>query len=152
MDPKKIVCEPNVERYYGDNPELLKKYKEVTVKGECPFCEENIKKEGFQVVMKTNNWQVVRNPFPYKGSRIHFLIIPKRHVISLAALFPKEWNQMSEIINILFQRFPSLVKGFGLAIRDGKIGGVTLYHLHFHLIAPKVKPGKGQIPVNFGIG
>lgn len=152
MGSLKIVCWPNVEKYYGDKPALIKKYEEVIKNKKCPFCPENIKKEGFEFIVETDYWWVVKNPFPYKNSILHLLIIPKRHVISLSAFYPEEWSQMTRIIDMLFKKYSFLTKGYSLAVREGKIGGVTLYHLHLHLIVPKVDAKTGQIPVNFGIG
>ena len=152
MDSDKIVCLPNVKRYYRDNPQLIKKYREIAKKKKCPFCQRNIRNEGFSFVAETNDWWAIKNSYPYKNSALHLLIIPKRHVISLNALYPEEWNQMAKVIGIVFGKYPFLAKGYGLAIRDGKVGGVTLFHLHFHLIAPKVELITGQIAVNFGIG
>jgi len=152
MGFEKIVCWRNVKKYYEDDQKLIEKYRDDMGARRCVFCQENIKNEGFQFVVEADAWWIIKNPFPYKNSLIHLLIIPKRHVISLGALYPEEWSQVAGIINALSKKYPFLLNGYGLAIRDGEIGGVTLFHLHWHLIVPEVKPGTGQIPVNFGIG
>lgn len=152
MDSEEIVCWLNVEKYYKGNSELIKKFKGIMENGRCPFCCENIRNEGYNFIAETNHWHVVENPYPYKGSTLHLLIIPKRHVISLQNLYCEEWAQMAETISIISKKYPFLAKGYGLAVRQGEVGGATLLHLHWHLIAPKVESKTGRIVVNFGIG
>lgn len=145
---KQIVCMENVERYYGANPEMLKKYRQIQDSGKCPFCPGNIENT---IVGATTHWHIVHNQYPYKGARLHLLLLPKRHIISLAQLLPEEWADMNRAFNFATSKFPSLNQGSGLAVRDGAVGGVSLYHLHFHLIVPEIGTS-GPIPVNFGIG
>ncbi len=151
MHPDDIVCWPNVERYYGDNPKLVKKYRGIRESGECPFCPGNITKESRELVAETDLWNIIKNQYPYQGSAFHLLVVPKRHVISLRDLYPEEWAQMAEVIAIVADKYPFLTKGYGLAVRVGEVGGVTLRHLHWHLIAPQVVE-TGPIAVNFEIG
>ena len=146
-----IVCWPNVQKYYGDNPDLVEKYRRIRESGECPFCPRNITKEGRKLVAEIARWSIIKNHYPYQGSVLHLLIIPKRHVISLSELTNAEWVQMAEVIAIAADKYPFLAKGYGMAVRVGEVGGATLYHLHWHLIAPQVVE-IGQIAVNFGIG
>lgn len=143
-----IVCMANVERYYGTRLEILANLQETAKGGKCPFCAPNIVN---QLVCETMCWRVVTNHFPYKNSRLHLLILPKRHIITPADLTWQEWAGMGEAIYKATNRFPYLADGYGLALRTGEIGGVTLWHLHWHLIVPSVVE-HGQIPVNFGIG
>lgn len=143
----------NVLRYYGNNPELITVNKQIEKSGECPFCEEGIQSQGFEVVGETAKWVMVLSQFPYRGAALHLLLLPKRHIVSTAELTRKEWGEWPEILQMAFKQYPFLEKGFGLGMREKVLGGVTLYHLHFHLIAPKAnEAGEAEIPVNFGIG
>lgn len=143
-----IVCMVNVERYYGARLEVLAKFQESVKSGKCPFCAPNIEN---LLVCETRDWLVVTNCFPYQNSRLHLLVLPKRHVIDPTELGGQEWAGMSEVVAMVTNRFPYLADGYGLGLRVKEIGGVTLYHLHWHLISPSVGEN-GQIPVNFGIG
>lgn len=152
-----IVCMENVQRYYGDRPDLLEENRQIKKSGKCPFCPDGIKEKRFEIVGETTNWMLVLNQFPYfpyKGSAVHILVVPKRHVISSFSLRASEWAQWQEILGIAAAKYPFLLgEGFGIAMREKKLGGVTLYHLHFHIIAPKANTeGLAEIPVNFGIG
>ena len=63
----------------------------------------------------------------------------------------EEFEDLKTVMNVLPSRMPEFRKGFGIAMRDGEGGGVTLRHLHLHAIIPQ-NTEKGRIPVNFGIG
>lgn len=143
-----VVCEANVLRYYGDKPELLDKYARIAESGNCPFCAPNIQNE---FVGTTIHWSIVKNQFPYKGSRSHLLILPARHVIDVSELLLPEWIDFPRAIEMAVRMNSFMQNGYGLALRVKEVGGVTLNHLHWHLITPQIGE-KGQIPVNFGIG
>ena len=144
----KIVCDANVRRYYGDNAALLEKYAQTVQGGKCPFCHPNIENKP---VAETCHLRVVHNQFPYKLTRLHLLVLPKRHIASLLEMNGSEWADMDMALRNVIALYPFVRDGYGLAVRDGEIGGVTLWHLHWHIIVPSVGQG-GQIPVNFGIG
>lgn len=151
--PTDVVCMENVTRYYGGNPELVRKFQEIAQSGVCPFCDEAAKAKFGAVnkfVLETKHWNVVHDEFPYKGARVHLLLLPKRHIVTLEQMMPSEWEELPRLLVWSLCDF-RLTAGYGLALRVGAIGGVTLHHLHFHLIVPQVGE-KGQIPVNFGIG
>ena len=143
-----IVCEPNVERYYGSKPDLVRKYKEIAEGGECPFCPAGIEKQGFSIVRETPNWIAVKNQYPYPHTALHLLLVSKRHITSFSEFTDEELAEWNRLIRDLTLDYP---EGYGLALRVGEVGGVTLYHLHWHIIVPEIGPD-GQIPVNFGIG
>ena len=150
---ERIVCAANVDRYYGDNAALLAKYAEIARSNECPFCAPNIENP---FVGQTQGWNIVHNQFPYKYAdgttvRLHLLLLPKRHVLTFAELDGSEMADLGDAIRLAKVKYPFLVNGCGMGVRELEVGGVTLYHLHWHLIAPQIGP-KGQIPINFGIG
>jgi diadenosine tetraphosphate (Ap4A) HIT family hydrolase len=152
-EKNQVVCMENVQRYYGANPELLAKYEQTVLSGECPFCDPYIKND---FVDSTMHWHVVHNQFPYKYPdgepvRLHLLVIPRRHLIRLDELLVDEWAGLSQVMQIVRRRFPFVPEGFGLGIRSDKVGGVTLYHLHAHIIVPQIGRD-GQKPIGFGIG
>lgn len=148
-----IVCWPNTQRYYGGRPELLEKYRRIEESGKCPFCPDGVKDEGFQIVGETRSWTLVLNQFPYAGSAVHLLILPRRHISVSSELTVPEWVQLPTILGIAKNKYPVLKNGFGLGMREGVLGGVTLHHLHFHIIVPKANPeGGAEIEVKFGIG
>ena len=67
---------------------------------------------------------------------IHFLIIPKHHIESLAAAKPEDAQLLGKMINLV----PVLAKeqgctgGFRTVINTGKDGGQEVPHLHIHVL------------------
>ncbi|MDO8633515.1 MAG: HIT family protein [Candidatus Wildermuthbacteria bacterium] len=148
-----IVCWQNTLRYYGARPEVLEKYRQIEQSGKCPFCPDGVKEGGFEVVGETRSWTLVVNQFPYKGSVVHLLMLPKRHIVASSEITIPEWDQWPMVLGIAKDKYPALKDGFGLGMREGVLGGVTLHHLHFHIIMPKSNSeGGAEIQVNFGIG
>ena len=148
-----IVCEANVQRYYADDPAQLAKYAETLKSGRCPFCEPNITSK---FLGETDCYNIVYNQFPYKYAdktlvRLHLLVLPKRHIIRIGEMTPGEWADMFYVTQLVETEYPFLKLGYGEAVRSDEVGGVTIYHLHWHIIAPQIGQ-TGQKPVNFGIG
>ncbi len=144
---QELVCVRNVNRYYSDKPDTLVKFQKMIDSCECCFCGEvdNVS------VGETTHWRVVHNIFLYTGARLHLLILPRRHVTKMSELTPGEFLDFSEAVRLAEKSFPMLRNGYGVAWRQGEHGGVTVMHLHVHLICPKLGR-KGQATVNFGIG
>ena len=71
---------------------------------------------------------------------IHFLIIPKQHIISLAHLTAEHEGLMGRLMALI----PKLAAqegcnpypdgGFRLVTNTGKEGGQEVHHLHFHVM------------------
>lgn len=71
-----------------------------------------------------------------KKAPVHVLIIPKKHIDSLATLVDSDFEVMSHIMRVV-QKLAvdfELKEGFRLVTNTGKDGGQTVNHLHFHLL------------------
>ena len=69
---------------------------------------------------------------------IHILIIPKKHIDSLAAMQDgdeKIIGKIYNVINIIAEQQGVKEKGFRVIVNCGKDGGQEVGHLHFHLLA-----------------
>jgi histidine triad (HIT) family protein len=70
----------------------------------------------------------------------HLLIIPKRHIPSLAHLSKTELpliGHMVDVANQLAKKEGIAEKGYRLAINCGEQGGQLVPHLHLHLLGGK---------------
>ncbi|MQY81060.1 MAG: HIT domain-containing protein [Dehalococcoidia bacterium] len=68
---------------------------------------------------------------------IHVLIIPKRHINSLADLSDDEAQiigHMAEVANRLARQEGIARKGYRLVVSSGEDGGQVVPHLHMHLL------------------
>ncbi|MGI5918586.1 MAG: histidine triad nucleotide-binding protein [Christensenellales bacterium] len=66
----------------------------------------------------------------------HILIIPKKHIASVAALEDEDCELAAHIIRTARQLAAAkgLDNGFRLVVNTGRDGGQTVNHLHFHLL------------------
>jgi histidine triad (HIT) family protein len=67
----------------------------------------------------------------------HVLVIPRRHIASLAALSSEDWPVMTRCLQVvvaLTERL-GLVDGFRVVANTGPDGGQTVDHFHWHLLA-----------------
>ena len=74
----------------------------------------------------------------YPKAPVHVLIVPKRHITSIAHMQPED----AEIIGrcLLAARAVGEAKGFGekgyrISLNTGPEGGQVVYHVHFHFTA-----------------
>jgi histidine triad (HIT) family protein len=67
---------------------------------------------------------------------VHFMIIPKRHIASLAEAAPEDAPVLGKILSIAgrLAREQGSPEGFRTIVNTGKIGRQDVYHLHVHII------------------
>ena len=71
---------------------------------------------------------------------IHVLVIPKKHIASLADMEEVDQKIISKIykvINEIAEKQGFKEKGYRVIVNCGKDGGQEVGHLHFHLLAGK---------------
>ena len=71
---------------------------------------------------------------------IHVLVIPKKHIISLAHMEDgdeKIIGKIYKVINEIAEKQGIKEKGYRVIVNCGKDGGQEVGHLHFHLLAGK---------------
>ena len=69
---------------------------------------------------------------------IHILVIPKKHLESLATMKEgdeKIISKIYQVINIIAEKQGFKEKGYRVIVNCGKDGGQEVPHLHFHLLA-----------------
>jgi histidine triad (HIT) family protein len=67
---------------------------------------------------------------------VHFMIIPKKHIASLAEAAPEDAPVLGKILAIAgrLAREQGSPDGFRTIVNTGKIGRQDVYHLHVHII------------------
>ena len=77
---------------------------------------------------------------------VHFLIIPKTHVVNLYDADMKHQTVLGKILVMAGQlaREQGLDDGFRTVINNGRIGGQEVYHLHLHVLG-------GPQPLRIGL-
>jgi histidine triad (HIT) family protein len=76
----------------------------------------------------------------YPKAPVHLLIVPKRHIDSIARMEPGD----AEVIGRCFLAARALgeakgfaEKGYRISVNTGPEGGQVVYHVHFHFTAGK---------------
>ena len=68
---------------------------------------------------------------------IHFLVIPKEHIPSAAAITAENSAIVAHIYEVIAKLAAELKleNGFRVVVNCGEQGGQTVQHLHFHVLA-----------------
>jgi histidine triad (HIT) family protein len=75
---------------------------------------------------------------------VHLLIIPRKHIASLADLSDADSaliGEMARVANQLARQSGIAEKGYRIVINCGPQGGQGVYHLHMHLLGGKQLSG-----------
>jgi histidine triad (HIT) family protein len=74
---------------------------------------------------------------------VHFLVIPRQHVASMAELGPEHEAVMGRVMTVAgkLAREQGATDGFRTIINTGRVGRQEVYHLHVHILGgPDVLP------------
>ena len=78
---------------------------------------------------------------------VHFMLIPKRHIASLADCTADDAAILGKLMALIPQlaREQGLKDGFRTVVNTGKVGRQDVYHLHIHVIG-----GPDRLPPMIG--
>ena len=104
---------------------------------DCIFCKIINKQIPSDIVYEDDDVLVIKDINP--KAPIHYLIIPKEHIININYLkeshAPIVWKMMKVV-----QKLASELKGapsFNLVVNNGKEAGQLVSHMHWHFLAGK---------------
>jgi diadenosine tetraphosphate (Ap4A) HIT family hydrolase len=122
--------------YYLGNfrtDEQLASMRQLEADGVCIFCPEHLSRNP-RAVHRSAHWTVVPNAFPYRGTRLHYLLVPAEHVTDMVDLSPAA--QQDFWAALTWARDEHQLTAYGLAARNGECEytGGTIRHLHIHLL------------------
>ncbi|MES3004951.1 MAG: HIT domain-containing protein [Patescibacteria group bacterium] len=128
------------------DPEQLRRMEELQKKGDCHFCGDIGQKHTAPVIKTTENWFVVANDFPYKGSIHHYLVVSRAHITKISEVRTDARIELFEVAHWLETKLD--VNGFSFFVRSGNMSltGATLDHLHFHFLVGAEKPKNAKFP------
>jgi len=109
---------------------------------DCIFCQIVAGKIPSKILYQDEEVIAFRDINPQ--SPIHLLIIPRKHIPSLAHLSEAESPLMAHMVNIanqLAKREGVFESGYRLVINCGKEGGQLVPHLHLHLLGGRSLSG-----------
>lgn len=122
--------------YYPKNyrtQEQLAQMNELEAAGICLFCPEHLPNYR-PVLHRTAHWSLVANQYPYRGARLHFLLLPDEHVTDIVDLTAAA--QADFFVALRWARDEHDMQFYGLAARNGDCAftGGTIRHVHLHML------------------
>jgi len=101
----------------------------------CLFCRIVKKEIPSQFVYEDEQMVVFKDVKP--KARVHLLIVPKKHIDSIAALTKEDINLVGQLIwqaKKIAEEFKIAKSGYKLIFNTGLDSGQAINHLHLHLL------------------
>lgn len=100
---------------------------------DCIFCKIAKKEISSSILFEDDKVMVFKDAKP--SAPIHYLVIPKEHIQSIAHLEGNHKEVLSSIIYTAKNTAEKLkLKGYKLVFNVGREGGQVIDHLHLHLL------------------
>jgi histidine triad (HIT) family protein len=102
----------------------------------CVFCRVVTRESPADIVYEDDEVLAFKDIYP--KAPVHFLIIPKRHIESLATLTPADTlliGRCLQAARVLGEQTGYAGRGYRVSCNCGPEGGQVVYHLHFHFTA-----------------
>ncbi len=102
----------------------------------CLFCRIAARDSLAEIEYEDEQVMAFRDLYP--KAPVHLLIIPKRHIESIARLAPGDTEVVGRCIQVarlLGEKTGYAERGYRVSCNCGPEGGQVVYHLHFHFTA-----------------
>ena len=109
---------------------------------DCVFCKIVAGKIPAKKVYEDDDMLAFHDIAPQ--APVHFMIVPKRHIASLAEATPADAPVLGRMLAIAGQlaREQGSPDGFRTVINTGRIGRQDVYHLHIHIVGGTTPLGR----------
>jgi ATP adenylyltransferase len=109
--------------------------------GVCLFCPEELsRRPGAAEFLRTEHWTVMPNDFPYAGTSLHLLLLPRAHVGDMLDLSPAAQADFFAALDAARQHYGFGHYGLGVRNGDCRYTGATIVHLHAHVVVAPPEP------------
>lgn len=116
---------------------------------ECIFC--SIVRKELPTTVVAEDDRIMAFPDIHPKAPVHIIVIPKRHIESIAHLGADHSDIIAAIIYAAKRiAAEKKLKGYKLVFNVGRLGGQSVDHLHLHLLGGWKKPGDGKEGFNIG--
>src|SRR6267142_2147242 len=103
---------------------------------DCAFCRIIARQSPADIVYEDDDVLAFKDIYP--KAPVHLLIVPKRHIASLAETSDGDGAVLGRCV-VAARRLAETTgyaeKGFRLGVNTGPEGGQVVYHVHFHFTA-----------------
>jgi histidine triad (HIT) family protein len=112
---------------------------------DCAFCRIVARQSPADIVYEDDAVLAFKDIYP--KAPVHLLIVPKRHIASLAETEAADADVLGRCV-VAARRLAETTgyaeKGFRLGVNTGPEGGQVVYHVHFHFTAGRrTRPDAG---------
>ena len=106
----------------------------------CIFCKIVSGDISSDLIAETANLIAFKDIAPL--SKVHLLVIPKRHYRDVAELSASNPAQLSELMSLAIKLAGEYTNGsFKLQFNTGAEAGQTIFHAHAHVLSENPKDG-----------
>jgi histidine triad (HIT) family protein len=102
----------------------------------CVFCRIATKDSPAEIEYEDDQVMAFRDLYP--KAPIHLLIVPKRHIASIARLEPGDTEVIGrclQVARLLGERTGYAERGYRVSCNTGPESGQVVDHIHFHFTA-----------------
>jgi diadenosine tetraphosphate (Ap4A) HIT family hydrolase len=132
-------------------PDQAAEMRRLDAAGICLFCPDGLARHPPErIVLRTRHWTALLNDFPYPGTRLHLMLVPRQHASDLtglpAAAQLNFWQALAAVVR------DHQLTYYGLGVRNGdcRYTGATIEHVHAHLLVGDPDPASaGPIRMRF---
>ncbi len=107
----------------------------------CLFCKIVNREIPAEIIYEDNQFVAFKDIKP--KAPVHFLVVPKKHILSVNHLTPEDNTLIGELF-LVAQKIARTEKvaetGYRLIFNIGKDAGQTVDHLHLHLLGGEKLP------------
>jgi diadenosine tetraphosphate (Ap4A) HIT family hydrolase len=114
-------------------PEQVADMQRLEDEGRCLFCPDQLESQQ-RLLHRTEHWMVTPNKYPYRGTRMHVMLLPDEHVDDLADLSEAAQRDFWRVLDWVKVHYG--LKFYGMVVRNGlsEYTGGTVRHVHVHIL------------------
>ncbi|CAB1129631.1 Uncharacterized HIT-like protein aq_141 [Candidatus Hydrogenisulfobacillus filiaventi] len=101
----------------------------------CPFCAIAEGRAPARILYEDGQALAFYDIHPV--APVHVLVIPRSHIVSLAAASPEEAALIADLVRVVHRVAADLGlnrRGYRVVANAGREGGQTVAHMHWHLL------------------
>jgi ATP adenylyltransferase len=119
--------------------------------GICLFCPDGLARHPPErILLRSRHWTVLQNDFPYPGTRMHLLLVPRQHATDLTGLPGDAQQDFWQVLAAVVRDHQLTYYGLGVRNGDCRYTGATIEHVHAHLLVGDADPaGAGPVRMRF---
>lgn len=103
---------------------------------DCLFCKIANKEMPTEIILENDKVVVFRDINP--KTKIHLLVVPKKHISTINDLEEEDKDIISQVVftaKEVAKKMGFSEKGYKLSFNVGEKGGQSIFHIHLHVLS-----------------